>query len=123
MRFAFDFTLYFFASQFSFWKGEEEHPAEDQNQEISKEAVDQNESVPPKSVSDGGPTVSHHGERDPSSYHGDRPPSSHHGDGPPVSHHDGKPHLIHHGQHDNHSSATLRNKVPIDAQTGKQGTL
>ncbi|CAG2195996.1 unnamed protein product [Mytilus edulis] len=106
--------------------GEEEHPSEDQHQERPKETVDEDKSVPPKSVSDGIPAVaqhddrppsSNHGDRPPSSNHGDRPPSSHHDDGPTIIHHDGKPHLNHHEQHDNHSSTTLRNKVPVDAQT------
>ncbi|CAC5410109.1 unnamed protein product [Mytilus coruscus] len=107
--------------------GEEEHVAKDQHQEMSKEAIDQNKSVPPKSIDDGGPAVahqddrspsSHHDDRSPSSHHDDRPPLSHHDERPPLSHNDGKPHLNHHEQHDNHSAATLRNKVPVDAQTG-----
>lgn len=108
---------------FFFCTGEGENPAEDQHQEMSEKVVDEDKHVPPKSVSDGGPAVDGHDERPPSFQQGDRPPSSHNGDMPPSSHHDGKPHLIHHRQHDNHSSATLRNKVPVDAQTGKQGTL
>ncbi|XP_076112450.1 uncharacterized protein LOC143080482 isoform X2 [Mytilus galloprovincialis] len=107
--------------------GEEEHPSEDQHQERPKETFDEDKSVPPKSVSDGIPAVAQHDDRPPSSNQHDRPPSSNHADRPlssqhddrpTIIHHDGKPHLNHHEQHDNHSSATLRNKVPVDAQTG-----